>query len=192
MRETVHLLIAEWSDAPPADPRPVVAKVLPGLPGRPWQVLVAVRTDRGRVMLSTELGVDLPHLGGGTARTRLERLGPGAWALLPSLVGGGLHAFVVLRGAPEPAPWETPAAASGPHCPTCTCGRRAPVQGDGYGRQATRGPGSISWAEHLLAWGTYSGGHGQSAEEIAARGGFGYGELVRFLGREPETWEPRR
>jgi hypothetical protein len=26
---------------------------------------------------------------------------------------------------------------------------------------------------------------------IAERGGFGYGELQLFLGREPTTWEPR-
>lgn len=77
------------------------------------------------------------------------------------------------------------------HCDTCICGRRAPVQGD---RQAGKGPGSISWAEHLLAWSGYFARWGaqQSAERLAARGGFSYGELVSFLGRPPETWEPRR
>lgn len=75
------------------------------------------------------------------------------------------------------------------HCPTCHCGRRAPVQGT-YG--SFRGPGSIEWEEHLLAWtgyvAKYSGS--QSAERIAERGGFGYDELVAFLGREPTTWRP--
>jgi len=73
------------------------------------------------------------------------------------------------------------------HCPTCVCGRRAPVQGD-----QTKGPGTISWAEHELAWATYAARHGssQSAEEIAARSGFGYTEVILLLGREPETWVP--
>jgi hypothetical protein len=86
--------------------------------------------------------------------------------------------------------------ASEPHCPTCICGKRAPVQGDyGSGRAtARRGPGSITWAEHLDAWSGYAAkyGHGQSAERLAERGGFSYGELIIFLGHEPKTWEPRR
>lgn len=36
-----------------------------------------------------------------------EKLGPGVWALKPSLnLPGLLHAFVILCGAPDPAPWE--------------------------------------------------------------------------------------
>lgn len=31
-----------------------------------------------------------------------------------------------------------------------------------------------------------------SAERIAERGGFSYGELALFLGREPRTWQPRQ
>ena len=75
------------------------------------------------------------------------------------------------------------------HCPTCICGRRAPVQGDRGGR----GPGTIAWSEHLLAWSAYAGkyGRGQSAERMAERAGFSYLELVDFLGHEPTTWEPR-
>lgn len=75
------------------------------------------------------------------------------------------------------------------HCPTCICGRRAPVQAD---REHRRGPGSIAWAEHLLAWSAYAAKHGagQSADRIAERSGFGFGELIMFLGREPETWRP--
>ena len=77
--------------------------------------------------------------------------------------------------------------------------RRAPVQGDeGWHlpahRQApgTMRPGTIAWAEHEEAWRDYNRRyHGQSAERIAERGGFGYGELVDHLGHPPRTWEPR-
>jgi len=90
------------------------------------------------------------------------------------------------------------------HCPTCVCGRRAPVQGD-YERycdyewakqkigREPKGPGTISWAEHELAWAEYARQYGesQSAERMAERGGFGYGELLMYLRREPTTWAPR-
>lgn len=77
------------------------------------------------------------------------------------------------------------------HCPTCTCGRRAPVQGDPRGTGG-RGRGTIAWSEHMLAWGGYAQRHGrdQSAEQLAERGGFSHGELVHYLGRQPETWRP--
>ena len=85
----------------------------------------------------------------------------------------------VLRGAPD-----------GTHCPTCICGKRAPVQ---VSLAHQRGHGTIAWDEHLYAWSAYSSrfGSAQSAERIAERGGFGYGELVDLLGHDPETWEPR-
>lgn len=56
-----------------------------------------------------------------------------------------------------------------------------------------KGPGSITWDEHLRAWGAYDARYhsGQSAERMAERGGFDYAELVMFLGKLPETWEPR-
>lgn len=74
------------------------------------------------------------------------------------------------------------------HCDTCLCGRRAPVQA-AHGH----GPGTVSWEEHLLAWSNYATRYGtrQSAERMAERGGFGYGELADYLGREPKTWAPR-
>lgn len=77
------------------------------------------------------------------------------------------------------------AAGDAPHCSTCMCGRRAPVQGDKQG-----GHGTITWAEHEQVWKGYAAdGHGgQSAKRIAERGGFGYGECVRYLGHEPTTW----
>lgn len=80
------------------------------------------------------------------------------------------------------------------HCPTCICGRRAPVQADHHAdRSRRRGPGSVTWAEHLEAYATYSGrfGSAQSAERLAERGGFGYREITNLLGHEPTTWTPR-
>jgi hypothetical protein len=63
--------------------------------------------------------------------------------------------------------------------------QRAPVNGQPYG--------TISWDEHVKAWGVYRvRWSGQSAETIAARGGFSIEELILALGRMPETWEPNR
>lgn len=71
--------------------------------------------------------------------------------------------------------------------------QRAPVQGDYWLRPNTLGrePGSISWAEHLEAYAAYSKKYGtsQSAERIAARGGFGFEELSKLLGHVPTTFE---
>jgi len=66
--------------------------------------------------------------------------------------------------------------------------------------QAEKGPkgrllvpaGFIEWGEHLEAWQAYSKLYpGQSAEQIAVAGGFGWNELVRYLTRAPRTWRPR-
>jgi hypothetical protein len=75
------------------------------------------------------------------------------------------------------------------HCPTCICGKRAPVQAD-----RKKGPGTITWEEYLLAYSDYARqvGTRQSAEQLVERGGLYYGELVEHLGFEPKTWEPRR
>jgi hypothetical protein len=74
-----------------------------------------------------------------------------------------------------------------------TTERRAPVQGDYRRPRGSPGhdAGTIAWDEHELAWTDYARRYGryQSAERIAERGGFGYGELVMFLGREPQTWQ---
>lgn len=86
-----------------------------------------------------------------------------------------------------------------PHCRTCTCGWRAPVQGYYPGERHQRKPGepgygdgSISWEEYLLAHAAYARTSWQSAEQLAQRGGFGWFELVEYLGREPTTWRPGR
>lgn len=72
------------------------------------------------------------------------------------------------------------AGAVHPDCPTCACGKRAPVQPGG----------SISWAEHEAAWTAYArdNGTGLSADAVAERGGFTIGQVTQFLGREPKSW----
>jgi hypothetical protein len=79
--------------------------------------------------------------------------------------------------------------------------RRALVQGDGSywlrdgdpRRAGTHVPGTVSWEEHLEAFEVYAKRYGrdQSAERIDERGGFGYLEIVEFLGHAPKTWAPR-
>jgi len=74
--------------------------------------------------------------------------------------------------------------------------RTAPVQGDqGVPPHSPdyRSPGLIDWWEHEDAWRAYDEKWhcGQSASRIAERGGFGWDELVEFLGHEPTTWRPR-
>lgn len=61
-----------------------------------------------------------------------------------------------------------------------------------YPNRKPMGPGTISWTEHEEAWGDYARQYGtqQSAERMAERGGFGYGELLTHLGHEPKTWRP--
>lgn len=61
--------------------------------------------------------------------------------------------------------------------------RRAPVNG--------QPGGTVTWAEHVEAWESYTQSHpGQSAQRIAERGGFGLVELVTQLGGMPRTWQP--
>jgi hypothetical protein len=62
-------------------------------------------------------------------------------------------------------------------------GCRAPVNGPPGG--------TISWSEHEKAWEAYHRRHhGQDAETIASRGGFGLAELTIQLGHLPKTWRP--
>lgn len=73
--------------------------------------------------------------------------------------------------------------------------RLAPVQGDHRipRGQPGREYGTIAWEEHVRAWEAYAKRYGndQSAERLAERGGYGYRELIMFLGHEPTTWRPR-
>jgi hypothetical protein len=82
------------------------------------------------------------------------------------------------------------------HCPTCICGKRAPVQQsyENKSKGRSRKPaGTITWAEHLEAYVDYAARYGksQSAERLAERGGFGYWEITDLLGHEPMTWSVR-
>lgn len=80
------------------------------------------------------------------------------------------------------------------HCPTCYCGKRAPVQGEYAGKRGeARAAGTVTWEEHLEAYAGYAAkfGSSQSAERLAERAGFGYHEMTDFLGHEPTTWMPR-
>lgn len=63
--------------------------------------------------------------------------------------------------------------------------RRAPIQ-KSNGKPA----GTIDWAEHVEAWRAYNQRYTnrQTAERIAERAGFGYGEIATLLGHEPLTW----
>lgn len=65
---------------------------------------------------------------------------------------------------------------------------RAPVQPS---KKFGKGHGTVEWPEHVEAWLEYHKHYSQSAERVAERGGFGYSELVQFLGHEPTTWKAR-
>lgn len=71
----------------------------------------------------------------------------------------------------------------------------ARIQGEGgrLGRTSKDIPdGFISWDEHHEAWAVYSQRwSGQSSEDVESRGGFGYHEITKLLGRPPRTWVPR-
>jgi hypothetical protein len=45
--------------------------------------------------------------GGALTTFHIRSVSPGVWALAPSLnIPGVIHAYVVLHGVPDPAPWE--------------------------------------------------------------------------------------
>lgn len=67
--------------------------------------------------------------------------------------------------------------------------KRAPVQGT-HSKKIP--PGTIEWTEHEEVYAVYAlqFGRSQSAERIAERGGFGYEEAEKLLGRPLKTWIP--
>jgi len=72
--------------------------------------------------------------------------------------------------------------------------RRAPVQGDRWLPYGTIGRenGTITWEEHLEIYEAYVkkwGCRDQSAERLAERAGFGYGEIIDLTGQPPKTWQ---
>lgn len=90
---------------------PAVGEKLPG-PGPVTRLLLNMPTDGGkRFHLTVPTNLGGPCVGDPEKPTAfgLERIAPGVWVLNPSLlVPGVLHAFVVVVGVPEPAPWEDP------------------------------------------------------------------------------------
>lgn len=79
------------------------------------------------------------------------------------------------------------------HCETCICGKRAPVQDQrGLAGAPNMPEGTISWEEYLEVYARYAALYGtsQSAERLAERGGFGYYEAQKLLGRPLRTWRP--
>jgi hypothetical protein len=65
--------------------------------------------DEETICLPMGIGLDAPevHPVLGVMRYQAKRVCAGVWALNPSLnVDGLIHAFVVLHGVPDPAPWE--------------------------------------------------------------------------------------
>lgn len=74
----------------------------------------------GEIVLILGLGPDIPFVPirvqmgqaafgehGELVAFGVERIAPGLWSMTPSLnLEGGIHAFVVLYGVPDPAPWE--------------------------------------------------------------------------------------
>ena len=72
--------------------------------------------------------------------------------------------------------------------------KRVPVQGRNIRGRTAIPPGTIDYDEHILAWNGYVKLYGdyQTADRIAERGGFGYDELVSFLGHHPSTWKARK
>lgn len=142
---------------------------------------------------STDLSVHLDDEWSGASVTCMKCEASGPWvSVLEASAPEAREALAVGR-------WDYRKQLDGePHCPTCICGKRAPVQSDQAGSHdgvswTAHPAGSIEWSEHLLAWSEYARryGHDQSAERLAERGGFGWGELCMFLGHEPTTWKPR-
>lgn len=82
------------------------------------------------------------------------------------------------------------------HCPTCICGRRAPVQGTRAAKVdgKPRGPGTVAWTEFVAAMAGYAARYGsdQGPERMAERGGLSFCEIEEHLGHTPTTWEPCR
>lgn len=116
----VSRLILSWSDRPMDDPRPgLVCRVVRNsgglsllltqrLPDRPNRLSVAVPVRVGPPIVP---GGEQEGAGYEVTAFGLERIGPGVWALSPSLVIGNLHAWVMLCDVPEPAPWAADRAA---------------------------------------------------------------------------------
>jgi hypothetical protein len=104
----VLMLTPKWSETIMVDPRPEpLCCVRPDPAGGHSAVLRVTRRDGRTETLGFPVRVGTP-VGEGAAMKSwgLSRLGPGVWAVSPSIHQPGLlHAYVVLCDVPEPAPF---------------------------------------------------------------------------------------
>lgn len=105
-------LTPRWSETIMADPRAEHLCVVRRDPGGNLSMVLRVQTQHGPVPLgiSCQVGdpdADFDAQGRCLAIRRwgLRRLGPSVWQLVPSVVSGSLHAYVVLCDVPDPAPF---------------------------------------------------------------------------------------
>jgi len=123
MPDIIQLLTPRWSarpfEAPCAEgPLCIVTHNFAG--GGLLDLVITIPTQRaGGIPYRHLFGVPVRvgamegemYQDGGMKHWGLRKLGPGVWALDPSIHQPGvLHAYVVLQGVPDPAPFEsTPA-----------------------------------------------------------------------------------
>jgi hypothetical protein len=70
-------------------------------------LLTFIHEDGVRQEIPLAVSPDGPEVDQVTTTFHIRKVCRGVWALAPSLnVPGQLHAYVVLHGVPEPAPWE--------------------------------------------------------------------------------------
>jgi hypothetical protein len=75
-------------------------------PGRWSLILALVRGDRRRFQIQIPIGPKPMETDEGMACWGVAKLAPSVWAVQPSILAEGYHGFVILRGVPDPAPWE--------------------------------------------------------------------------------------
>ena len=109
--EPVYMLTPLWSETPMVDPRNEVLCRVMAEPGG-LVCLLRVPTKKQMMLLSIPVreggSIGDPTATYGMIAWGMRRLGPGVWALNPSIRQTGLHAFVILCDVPEPPPWAPP------------------------------------------------------------------------------------
>jgi hypothetical protein len=117
----ILLLTPKWSTCIMEDPRKepfcFASEMNPAAFGdgktRVWSILLALPTDRPYPLTISFPAVNGPMKGklykqGAMEYWGLRKIGPGTWAVDPSVQEDcyKVHAYVVLCEVPEPAPWE--------------------------------------------------------------------------------------
>jgi len=115
---TILLLTTRWTETPMVDTRKEpLCVVRPDLAGG-WSLLLVFPKEKGPPFaMNCPVRPGEPDgdpimqgdrvVGFTMRRWGLRRLGPGVWALDPSIHEHNvLHAYVVLCDVPDPAPWE--------------------------------------------------------------------------------------